>query len=136
MGHRKTYNEVDFSDFNDIIIYAYGSSRIIKSKKDVERLFLAVKERIYKDNIDSFRERHSCKECHLFISEECKANGYCRFDKHRRLLHKSKINGCPHNNYEPCCYANESGTCFGYCYRNQVGLNAKNKEQMSGGEPK
>lgn len=134
MGHRKTVYDMDFSSLNEMVLYAYGREKKIKSKKDIERLLLAIKERIAEDKIDSFRIKHSCKECYLFVSEECKANGYCRFDKHRRLVHKSKINGCPHNNNEPCCYANESGTCFGYCYKNQTNSNAMNKKQVSGGE--
>ena len=117
MGHRKTYSEVDFADFNDIIIYAYGNSRSIKSKKGVEKLFLAVKERIYKDNVDSFRERHNCKECYLYAGKECKAESFCRFDKYRPFRKKKEPIGCPYNDNKACNYANETGSCFGCCYK-------------------
>ena len=131
MGHRKIVYDMDFSNLNEMVLYAYGRQMKIKSKKDIERLLLAIKERIAEDKINNFRIHHNCKECCLFTNDECKANGYCRFDKHRRLVHKSKINGCPHNNNEPCCYANESGTCFGYCYKKQVDLNAKPIKKVS-----
>ena len=34
MGRRKTYKEVDFADLNDIILYAYGRERNIRSKDE------------------------------------------------------------------------------------------------------
>ena len=120
MGRRKKIYSVNLNSLNDMIIYAYGKEKEIKNQKDVERLLFDIKERIAKDKVVSFRRNNNCKECFLLNSKECKAEGYCRFDKKRRLLHKSRINGCPHNNNEPCCYANESGTCFGYCYKKQM----------------
>lgn len=126
MGHRKRVYDVDFSSLNDMVLYAYRRNRRIKSKKDVERLMLAIKERIAEDKIEFFRIKHKCKECYLLESRDCKANGYCRFDKHRMLVHKSKINGCPYNNNEPCCYANETGTCFGHCYKRMTVNKPKN----------
>lgn len=122
MGRRKIVYDTDFSSLDDMILYAYGRSRKIKSKNDVERLLLSIKGRIAEDKINNFRIKHNCKECYLFKNEECKANGYCRFDKNRRLVHKTRINGCPHNDNKPCCYANEVGTCFGFCYKNNIPL--------------
>ena len=131
MGHRKKMYDTDFSSLSDMVLYAYGRERKIKSQKDVERLLFVIKERIAEYKIEIFRKNHNCKECYLFNNEECRANGYCRFDKRRRLVHKSRINGCPHNNNEPCCYANESGTCFGYCYKNQKTVEAKAEKKVS-----
>lgn len=133
MGHRKSFRNTDFSSLNEMVLYAYGRPRKIKSKKDVERLMLAIKERIAEDKIEIFRKKHRCKECYLFEDEDCKANGYCRFDKSRRLVHKSRINGCPHNNNEPCCYANEIGTCFGFCYKKQAASTNKAEKKASEG---
>ena len=128
MGRRKKVYSVNFNSLNDMILYAYGKEKKINNKKDTERLLFEIKERIAKDKIDSFRKKHNCKECFLFNDKDCKAECYCRFDKQRRLRHNSKINGCPHNNNEPCCYANESGTCFGYCYKKQMN-SEKNTDQ-------
>ncbi len=123
VGHRKTYKEVDFTDLNDIILYAYGRERNIRSRKSIETLFLAVKERIYKDNVDNFRDKHKCKDCYLFDNKECKADMFCRFDKPRHRFRKKVVIGCPKNNNKPCCYANESGRCFGCCYK-EAGITA------------
>ena len=38
MGHRKMVYNTDFSDLHDMVLYAYGKDKKIKSKKDVERL--------------------------------------------------------------------------------------------------
>lgn len=130
MSRKKIVYNTDFSNFDEMILYAYGSKRKMKSKKDVEKLFLKIKERIAEDKINNYRIKHNCKECYLFKNNECKANGYCRFDKQRRLVYKSKINGCPHNNNEPCCFANEVGTCFGFCYKDQLRESHSKEESL------
>ena len=133
MGRRKRVYDVNFSSLSDMVLYAYGRDRKIKSKKDVERLMLAIKERIAEDKIESFRIKHNCKECYLLDAGDCKANAYCRFDKPRRFRHKSKINVCPYNNNKPCCYANETGTCFGYCYKkSKISCSGKKTEIKKG----
>lgn len=120
MSRKMIVYNIDFSNIDEMILYAYGRKKRLKSRKDVEKMFITIREKIAEDKINNFRIKHHCTECYLFKNSDCKANGYCRFDKHRRLAHKSRINGCPHNNNEPCCYANESGTCFGYCYKKQM----------------
>ncbi len=130
MARRLRFYEVDWSNFDSIVKYAYGRKMKIKSQTDITRMFLEIKERISRDKIEIFRQKHDCKECYLFKNNECKANGYCRFDKQRRLVYKSKINGCPHNNNEPCCFANEVGTCFGFCYKDQLRESHSKEESL------
>lgn len=73
-----------------------------------------------KDEIKEFRELHECKYCLYFEKpRKCLAINRCPLDEGELWKLEGKKKNylkCPkYDKNQPCLYANEVGTCFGFC---------------------
>lgn len=80
MLDRITYNQIDFSDMEDITRYAYGQSIRVSSSEEYKQLLLKIIEKAKKDNIYLFRKKHDCKYCMDYERKKCDATNKCKYE--------------------------------------------------------
>ena len=129
--------ELDFSNVSiksekELVAYARRKNRRIRTynKKhpndsQMEELDITLLRRLYRERVVSdernrkraFMKKYDCRDClEIELIEECFKNQKCKYAEVNDVQ-KAKKPRCPHDETGNCPYGNESGTCFGFCYR-------------------
>ena len=129
--------ELDFSNVNiknekELIAYARRKNRRIRTynKKhpnelSMEELDIMLLRRLYRERLVSgeknrmkaFMKMYECRDCaEIELIEECFKNQKCKYAEVNDVQKFQKPR-CPNDETGNCPYGNESGTCFGICYR-------------------
>ncbi len=70
----------------------------------------------------TFMQQHDCRNCLYYQNpKKCTANGNCllenEFEVADEIVKKKEPATCYRNNFQVCPYANDTGTCFGFCLK-------------------
>lgn len=70
-----------------------------------------------RENAKAFKEKHECRYCIYYARpRRCFARKECPLEKGETFEEVVEtVRRCSRNKKEICPYANESGTCFGFC---------------------
>lgn len=79
-----------------------------------------IDEVTFKEAVREYRRIHECKYCPYYERpRRCEGELHCLIEQElRKEENRSKKQNkkpCPHDEEGGCPYANESGTCFGFC---------------------
>lgn len=101
-------------------IESSNRSRPLEEREEALKLdYILSRYRIIRNREDAkeFREKHECRYCmyyakprRCFARKECPLEKGKTFEKVVETVHR-----CSKNEKEICPYANDSGTCFGFC---------------------
>ena len=86
---------------------------------DEKYLLSRYKVLAFREARKEFREEHDCQYCMYFENKSCKANKKCPLDEQEEQEKHKKPEKpkCPKDKEGNCPYGNESGTCFGFCWK-------------------
>lgn len=124
LNSRKIKSEKEFikliEDINTDIEFNNLRKSIFDREKLLDKNYLLKRYREIKRREDkkSFREKHDCEYCLYYEKpRRCFETRYCPLEEGKdfeEAKNKKKSN-CPKDKEGNCPYANDVGTCFGFC---------------------
>lgn len=110
---RQLNTDTDISDY-------FQMDKLAEGLLDEKSLLGRYKTLTYREQRKEFREVHDCLFCLYYENKSCKAKKKCPMvvqEEKEKLKEVEKIR-CPKDKEGNCPYGNESGTCFGFCWKN------------------